>query len=127
MGLFAMLRGKREASAGLPAGYEAVGVGDREVLTAMLDHGARLDEPRHVLHYVYVPDEEVAAAAADELAGSGWDIEVREPSGGSSQWLVLCQRDGYVLTPAAVEADRGTFERISARYGGEYDGWEASV
>lgn len=108
-------------------GYDAVSDADRSVLEVLVANGARLDQPRHVLHYVYVRDEGVASVAAGELGTGAWETEVRPPAEGSSGWLVLSQRRGHVLTPNAIVADRATFEAVARKHDGEYDGWEASA
>jgi hypothetical protein len=124
VGLLSFIRGRRGPAL---EGYDEVSGDDREVLKAMVLGGAELKDPRHVLHYVYVPDETRARDAQAKLVEAGWAVEVRAPEGPAPGWLVLSQRHGYVLTPAAVVADRLQFDAIAERLGGEYDGWEASL
>lgn len=94
----------------------------------LLDHGANLDEPRHVLHFSYFPDESSASAAADELSAHAWESEVAEPLPDyPGQWSVKSQGHDVVLNPIVVRDSSDLFEAVAARHGGEYDGWEAAV
>ena len=101
---------------------------DLLILAQLLEAGAQLTEPRHVLHYVYVPGAAAAAAAADEAFAYGFLANVREPSPGApAQWLVLCERHDAVLDLDFVRDCGDWFEALAERHGGEYDGWEAAA
>ena len=101
---------------------------DLAVLQQLINAGARLPEPRHVLHYLYVDSLESAHAAAAEATSAGYTTEVREPFPEyPDQWLVRCERHGVVVDPATVRDTTDFFEELGSRYGGDYDGWEASV
>ncbi len=108
------------------AAYEAARPEDRQVLAALLDHGADLTQPRHVLHYVYsLADATVARAAA--AAVREWQSTVKPPPEGYDDWSVTFERHDYVLNPENVAADAATFARVAAAHGAHYDGWEASL
>lgn len=101
---------------------------DLLVLGQLIQAGADLTQPRHVLHYLYFPDEAQAEAASLEAAGRGFTAEVREPlAEHPGQWSVVCEQHGVVLDPPKVGEDGDFFDELAVRHGGEYDGWEASV
>ena len=101
--------------------------GDLQVLAALMDAGATLTEPRHVLHFLYLPDQRRAEAAAEVAGGHGWACDVREPLPESTDWCVVCEAHGVVLDPQTVRESSDLFQAIAERQQGEYDGWEASV
>ena len=107
------------------AGYSDVDARDRAVLSALVSNGADLGRPREVLHYLYFPEESTAGECSKELTDR-WTVDVR-PAAEGPEWLVLATRAGLVLTPQEVQSARNTFEAVTARFGGTYDGWEASV
>jgi hypothetical protein len=39
----------------------------------------------------------------------------------------VCERHGIVLDSDTIRDNGDYFERLAAKFGGEYDGWEASV
>ena len=101
---------------------------DLLVLKALLDHGADLDQPRHVLHFSYFPTSAAAASASAELHSTGWPSEVSEPLPDfPDQWSVRSERHDVVVTPQLVRESTDHFERVALAHGGSYDGWEASV
>ena len=108
------------------AGYESARPEDRQVLTALLNAGADLAAPRHVLHFIYdLVDEASARQAAAEV--EGWQTSVKPPPEGYETWSVTFERQGYVLSPENVAADAAAFSAAASAHGGHYDGWEASV
>ena len=93
----------------------------------VLDHLTRLGcdpaQPRECRHYLYVPYELGAHAAARWLNASGWDAEVEEVAGA---WLVT----GTTVTTLSGDSVRDTrvlLEELAADHGGAYDGWEAAA
>jgi hypothetical protein len=101
---------------------------DLQVLGLMMEDGADLDQPRHVLHYSYFPSREAAGAARDEMVLAGWSATVEEPLPGfPGQWSARAERPDAVLTPDFVRDSTDFFEGLAARHAGEYDGWEAGV
>jgi hypothetical protein len=118
-----MLRRKRHDPL---AAYAAARSEDRQMLQALLAHGADLAEPRHVLHYVLgCADEAAARAVAAEVPD--WQSTVKSPPEGYDDWSVTFERHGYILTPEHVVTDATRFGEVAAARGARYDGWEASV
>jgi len=106
--------------------YETARAEDKLVLAALVDAGADLAEPRHVLHFIYeLADEAAASGAANAVAD--WQSTVNPPLAGYDTWTVTFERHDYPLTPANVVADAALFLRTAGVHGGHYDGWEASV
>jgi hypothetical protein len=101
---------------------------DLAVMGQLLDHGADLDQPRHVVHFLYFDSKGAAAAAADELASQGWVSEVRAPLPDyPDQWSLVCEQHDVVLLPDFIRESTNLFGAVAAQHGGSYDGWEASV
>lgn len=108
------------------AAYAAARPEDRQVLAALIGHGADLTQPRHVLHFVFgLSSEEAASRLA--AAGGEWNATAKTPPEGYDDWSVTFERENYVLTPENVAADATLFARLASEHGGVYDGWEASV
>ena len=101
---------------------------DLLVLEQLVKAGADMHAPRHVLYYLYFPDQEHARAAASEAQASGFDTNVREPLPEyPNQWSLICERRDYTLDIETVRVNTDDFEALALRHGGDYDGWEASV
>lgn len=94
----------------------------------LTSHAASKDAPRHVIHYTYFGRREAADHAANQLSLQGWLCEVRHPLPGyPDEWRLVCEQHNVLLTPAFVSSSAQMFEDVAGRYGGDYDGWEASV
>lgn len=106
--------------------YESARAEDKLVLAALVDAGATLTEPRHVLHFIYDLVDEAAARMASETV-AGWQSTIGPPVEGYDTWSVTFERQGYVLTAHNVAADGEMFMQAARADGGRYDGWEASV
>jgi hypothetical protein len=101
---------------------------DMLVLKQLLDLGANLAAPRHVLYYLYFSDRATADAAASAATTSAFAARVREPiPADPDKWGVVCERKSYVLSMDIVRDNTDYFEQLAARFGGDYDGWEASA
>jgi regulator of RNase E activity RraB len=90
--------------------------------------GARLDEPRHVRHFLYFTSSDAAERAAAQAREEGFTCEVGEPvleQPGS--WALVCERSDAVLDPDTVRTTTDRFETLAAACKGDYDGWEAAV
>ena len=100
---------------------------DLLVLEQMVQAGADLTQPRHVLHYLYFPSREAAEAAVAEVPAP-FGAEIGEPSPErSEQWAVRCEAHEYTLTADVVRENTDQFEALAQANGGDYDGWEASI
>lgn len=106
--------------------YEAARPEDKLVLAALIDAGANLTEPRHVLHFIYELRNEAAAQGVAD-AVEVWQSKVNPPLEGYETWTVTFERHEYVLTPEHVVQDAAMFKGVAEAHGGHYDGWEASV
>jgi hypothetical protein len=74
------------------------------VLAALINAGADLTQPRHVLHFIYeLVNERAAQGAADMV--EGWESKTAPPPNGFDTWSVTFERHDYVLTPHNVVAD----------------------
>jgi Regulator of ribonuclease activity B len=98
------------------------------VLGQLMQAGADLKQPRHAVYYLYFDDRDTAVAAAETARERAFDAEVREPLAQyPEQWSVVCEVQGVILDPARVLDHGDFFDSLAQTYGGEYDGWEASV
>jgi hypothetical protein len=93
----------------------------------LMDAGADLAQPRHVIYYSYAPTREVAQTMVDAAEAQGFTSEVREPlQKFPDQWSVICEATA-VVDPPFVRHNTDFFEALASLHGAEYDGWEASV
>jgi hypothetical protein len=100
---------------------------DLAVLHQLMQNGAKLTEPRHVVYYSYAPSEDVARAMGKEAEAKGYGVAVREaPPQLPGQWSVVCETHG-VTSPDFVRDADDFFQGLADRHEAEYDGWEASV
>jgi len=98
---------------------------DRLVLRQLEGLGADLTQARHVIHFLYFPEETVARRAAEEIGKAGYDATVTAPNGTIREWSVRAEAT-RVVAATTVEAFRAWFEEVAAEFQGEYDGWEAA-
>lgn len=120
MGLFRRRVRPRES-----AGEFGLRQTDLSVLHALAETGARLEQPRHVLHYLYFPSQGAAERAVESATSQGWEATAREPLVGIARpWSVVAQRGDAVLVPEFVRQSTEFFENLAAVHRGEYDGWE---
>lgn len=106
--------------------YKGARPEDRLVLAALVNAGADLSQPRHVLHFVYEFADEASALSAAGAVPM-WQSTVNPPVEGHNTWTVTFERRDYVLTPENVAEDAELFLAAAQAHGGNYDGWEASV
>jgi regulator of RNase E activity RraB len=101
---------------------------DLRVLGALVERGADMSQPRHVLHYLYASDPADAEPAAEVARGRGFDVTVDEPiPEHPGAWPIRCEKLDVVLSADVVRDDGTFFDELAARFDLEYDGWEASV
>ena len=101
---------------------------DLALLDQLTKAGADLDQPRHVLHYLYFTDAASAEAAAADARVNGFDSRVNEPlPEATGHWGLVCEKHGVVTDALTVRGTTDFFDGIAERHQGEYDGWEASV
>lgn len=101
----------------------------------MRSHGADLSKPAHTIHFLYFRTIDAANAAADELRASGFEnLRVhRAPT--PSLWKRLfgprefsCIAETHAVPDeSAVFATSDRLNSLAAKFGGKYDGWEASI
>jgi hypothetical protein len=108
--------------------------GDRQVLAAMRQHGADLRKAAHTIHYLYFPSRSAAESAAGDLRAQGYEVQV-DRAAAPPFWKRLFSRPKFVCiaenhavpNESAVFATSNKMSRLAAKFGGEYDGWEASI
>jgi hypothetical protein len=86
--------------------------------------GQDLTRPREIVHFLYLPGEPEALAAATAVETGGYDATVVAPEEPGEQWSVRAE-GRRVVDETTVPAYRAWFERLADEHGGEYDGWEA--
>jgi hypothetical protein len=101
---------------------------DLAVLSSLLDSGADLSQPRHVLYYSYFTDPGAAEQAAQGARDAGFATEVRDPLPDyPGQWAMVSEMASTVVSFHFVRDSDDLFQGLADQYAGEYDGWEASV
>jgi hypothetical protein len=101
---------------------------DLAVLGSLRDAGADLTQPRHVVFYLYYPDQASAARAGNVASGQGYNSDVRTPLPQfPGQWALVCDRHDTVTSPDFIRDADNFFQALADTHGGDYDGWEASV
>jgi hypothetical protein len=98
---------------------------DRLALRQLQALGADLTRPRHVIHFVYLPDEESARAAAEAIQQAGYHTQVVPPDDRFREWRVHADAT-RVVSETTIDGFRSWFDQVAAEHGGEYDGWEAA-
>jgi hypothetical protein len=109
--------------------------GDRRVLSALASHGSDLSKPAHTIHFLYFKSMETAQSAADELQIEGYKTRPVHRAPTKSLWKRFFGPHEYscIAETHAVPSEKivfATTDRMNAlakKFGGEYDGWEASI
>ena len=99
---------------------------DLEILETLEEHGEDLSEPREIRIDLLFPTEEQANAAEEELTEAGYEVVGFDAAGEEEQWALRASRELRVDRDN-VTGFRQRFEELSARHGGEFDGWEAAA
>lgn len=99
---------------------------DDRMLALMTERGMDLTESREVDFWLYFNTRAAAEKAADEARLSGYRPQVKEPIPGFNRWLCLASRT-MVLNAESLALERAGFEALTARLGGEFDGWGVAV
>jgi len=100
---------------------------DLAVLGQLMQRGADLTQPRHVVYYSYATSPEAAREMASTATAEGFDATVGEPLPDyPGQWSVRCEKQ-TVLAPDFIRESTDFFEALAFEYEAEYDGWEAAV
>jgi hypothetical protein len=116
------------ANVNLELAHAGLRVEDLGTLQQLVNQGADLEEPRHVMHYSYFGSRQVAEEAAAEARAAGWIAAVREPLPEyADQWGMVAEHPEAVLTVSFVIDSTAWFEMLAREHDGEYDGWEAAA
>lgn len=101
---------------------------DLDVVNLLVQHGADLSQPRHVLYFLYFGSEDAATQAAEQARSRSFEATVNEPlPQRPGDWSLKCERRGVVVDTETIRGNGDFFDQLAAQFGGEYDGWEASV
>ncbi len=113
----------------LDARYPDAGVDndDLALLQQLVDAGADLALPRHVIYFIYFGDSVPAENAATRARANGYRVKsVELPGDYEGTWSMNAEIVATLDPRTVLEADR-FFRALAQEFGGEYDGWEASV
>ncbi len=100
--------------------------GDQKVLAQMLEHGADLKRERHVVHYLYFPNNAARATAQDKLNQQGYETRPGVDYGDVRPKSLIAERTG-IVNDDVVGKERELLTNIAEAGYGEYDGWEAAL
>jgi len=109
--------------------------GDRSVLAALADAGSNLDKPAHTIHFLYFKSMDAAKSAAGHLQAAGYqNLRVRRAPTKSlwKRWFgpheYSCVAETHAVpSEESVFATTDRMNALAEKFGGDYDGWEASV
>lgn len=76
-------------------------------------------------HYLYFPKKSNAVEAGERLRSHGFSVEVSK-NVTKENWLVLAMK-APPKTGEEMDELRDELESLAARFGGDYDGWEAAI
>jgi hypothetical protein len=99
--------------------------GDQQTLDQLKKAGSNLKKVHPVDFYLYFPTEAKARAAAPSIRKEGCTLVIRLGAD-DKNWLCLATKK-MLPTHSELARLRKRFETICAKYGGEYDGWEAPI
>lgn len=127
---------------------------DELTLRTLIEQGADLTQPRHVIYYLCAPSREVADGVVRDASEEGFDGKVEEPMSSrftqeelaemlkkirapkgfkasvdemeSSDWSITCEKV-TILSPNQVRWNTEYFSSLAKRRGAEYDGFEAAL
>ncbi len=100
--------------------------GDRRVLMRMIERGTDLARERHVVHYLYFPNDEAREIAEHKLHQNGYMSPNGVGHGEIRPKSLIAERNG-LINEAIVDKERELLTDIAEADGGEYDGWEAAL
>jgi hypothetical protein len=101
---------------------------DQRVLDQLREAGSDLSKPHDLEFFLYFPNQEAAAIAADRIRTSGaggFMAEVRRSPQGDA-WVCYVTRK-MVPEGAKIALIGERFRVLAQELGGEYDGWETSL
>lgn len=103
---------------------------DQAIIEQLRRLGANLNQPREVVHYLYLPSQEASRQAAEALRSKGYLTDERAAANAAENppnpFLVkaTCRT---TLNPQNAQESRQLFEQLASFHNGEYDGWEAAA
>ncbi len=98
--------------------------GDRLVIETIAAKGADLSQPRHVRHFIIVPNRGTAEAVAERLRADGFTVQLRPAN--RRDWLVVASHH-TVVNLSAITTLRTHLTDLAWSFSGDYDGWEAAA
>jgi hypothetical protein len=97
------------------------------VVKSLLNMGADLTQPRHVVFYLYFSRKSNAVAAAKVLRRRGHQVSVHEPWEKIPQWATIAETRNRAIIPNFLRETVDVCEALADRHDGEFDGWEAGL
>jgi regulator of RNase E activity RraB len=107
-------------------------IGDAAVISELKKAGSDLTREASVIHYLYLPSQEAAHEAAAALCRRGFTTAISEPENAAANtepgggWGVLALEKA-IPSALHLRTVRRIFTALAEKYGGDYDGWEASI
>ncbi|TWT25125.1 DUF695 domain-containing protein [Planomicrobium sp. CPCC 101110] len=110
-----------------PDSFQFQHMGNHEVLETLAMSGDDLEAPRRVEHFVLFQSEKTMKRFADSIQQEGFTIEEGSFEKDDEGNYVMCISRVDFVTYNAIDELTDFLVEISARYQGEYDGWETVV
>ena len=99
---------------------------DIQVLAQLMTHGSDLTKPHSVDFFLYLPTEEAAQKAANQIQLLDFETEVAPPPEGYSTWGCKATKS-MVPELATIKEIGANFTRIASSLNGQYDGWGTPI
>ena len=102
----------------------AADAADLQVLDGLRRRGADLDKPHTPVYFTRFPTEAAQKAARREFESDGFRVLRSSPAKDGKAWNLLLTRTMPLSIDNVTSASR-SIATVTARFGGQYDGWEA--
>ncbi len=99
---------------------------EEDTIAELEQVGADLSRPMRVEHFLLFPFASLAAGAADDLRGQGFEAEFGPDEEQEAGWAVVA-RHRTLVTVESLSKLRAKMDALAAARGGEYDGWNIPV
>ncbi len=102
----------------------AADAADLQVLDALSRRGADLAKPHTPVYFTRFPTEAAQKAARREFEADGFRVLKSFPAKDGKAWNLLLTRTMSLSIDNVTSASR-SIAAVTARFGGQYDGWDA--
>jgi Regulator of ribonuclease activity B len=98
---------------------------DESVLIQLKKADSDLSKPHKIEFFLYFPTQVSAEQAAPLIRDEGFEVETRQAAKGTD-WICLATKT-MIPKLSDLQQIRRDFDKLSASFGGDYDGWGTPV